>query len=276
MKEKTKNPFKRFGAWVVDVCKWLFDFHDWKLLLRSVPGLVTTLFIVGTVVMNLAAAKTIVLTNPSWLGMTGGVLISFLPFLCMDCITKVYGSRAANKLNILALAVNLLCVGFLNLIAVIQVGGDPETYTAFNTTFTQTWQILLASSIAFVVSGIINNISNVAIGKFFKKNPDGKVAFFTRSYVSTMLGQFIDNFVFTGLAFLVFFNLSIGTTLGWTIWTVLGAAAFGAILELVMEVIFSPLGYKICQKWRKESVGAEYLAYCKEKETIKDVGRINY
>ena len=108
----------------------------------------------------------------------------------------------------------------------------------------------------------------------FKKNPDNKLAYATRTYVSTAVGQFIDNFIFTGLAFLVFFNLSIGTTLGWTIWTVLGTAVFGAVLELVMEIIFSPIGYKICKKWRKESVGAEYLAYCHKMEIKEDIKRV--
>ena len=192
----------------------------------------------------------------------------------MDIINKTYGAKAATKLTILALITNLICVGFFQLIAVIQVGGDPNTYSAFNATFNQTWQILIASSIAFLLSGIINNIINVAVGKMFKKNPDSKLAYATRTYVSTAVGQFIDNFIFTGLAFLVFFNLSIGTTLGWTIWTVLGTAVFGAVLELVMEIIFSPIGYKICKKWRKDSVGAEYLAYCYKMEIKEDIKRV--
>lgn len=260
--------------WFKDTFKWLFDFKDWKMLLRSVPGLVTAIFILSTVVMNLMASKTIIITNPSWLGITGGLLLSWIPFLCMDIINKTYGAKAATKLTILALITNLICVGFFQLIAVIQVGGDPNTYSAFNATFNQTWQILTASSIAFLVSGIINNIINVAVGKMFKKNPDSKLAYATRTYVSTAVGQFIDNFVFTGLAFLVFFKLSIGTTLGWTIWTVLGTAVFGAVLELLMEVIFSPIGYKVCKKWRKDNVGAEYLAYCHEMEIKEDIKRV--
>ena len=270
-----KNIFVRMKDHFVDTMKWLFDFKDWKKLLRSIPGLVTTLFIVSVIAMNLMAAKTIVMTEPSWLGITGGVLLSWIPFLCMDIIVKTFGAKAATKLNILGLFVNLLCVGFFQLIATIQVGGDVAMYAAFNATFTQTWQILLASSIAFLVSGVVNNIVNASIGKFFKRNPDGKAAYVTRTYVSTMIGQFVDNFIFTGLAFLVFFQLSIGTSLGWTIWTVLGTATFGAVLELLMEVIFSPLGYRLCRKWRQEDVGRDYLEYCKKMELKKDPRRLS-
>ena len=276
MHEKTKNPFTQFGAWCKDTVKWLFDFKYWKKLLRSMPSIVVALFVVSVVAMNLIAAKTIVITNPSWFGVTGGILLSWIPFLLMDVVVKTYGAKAATKLNILGLIVNLVCVGFFQLVTMLQIGGDPSQYAAFNATFQQTWQILVASSIAFVVSGIFNNIINAGIGKLFKKNPDSKKAYVTRTYISTAIGQFIDNFVFTGLAFLVFFNLSIGTTLGWTIWTVLGAAVFGAVLELVMEIIFSPIGYRICQKWRSENVGQDYLDYCKQKELKEDIGRVNY
>ena len=96
----------------------------------------------------------------------------------------------------------------------------------------------------------------------YKNNPDGKIAYMTRTYVSTMLGQFIDNFIFAGLAFLVFFKLSVGSTFGYTFQSVLGTAILGAFLELVMEVVFSPIGYKICKKWKNEDVGSDYRAYC--------------
>lgn len=271
---KKKNLFIKIGDWFVDIFKWLFDFKDWKMLFRSIPGTVTALFVVSVVVMNLMASKTIIMTDPSWLGITGGLLISWIPFLCMDIVVKTYGAKGATKLNILGLIINLCCIGIFQLVSMIQIGGSPDTYKAFDATFSQTWQIFVASSIAFVLSGISNNVINVGIGKLFKKNPDGKLAYVTRTYVSTALGQFIDNFIFTALAFLVFFNLSIGTTLGWTWLTVLGTAAFGAVLELLMEVLFSPIGYKICKKWQKEQIGADYLNYCKSMEKKKDIGRI--
>ena len=41
-----------------------------------------------------------------------------------------------------------------------------------------------------------------------------------------------------------------------------------------MEVVFSPIGYKICKKWQKEQIGIDYLNYCKSMEKKKDIGRI--
>lgn len=271
---KKENLFVRFKAWFIDHLKWLFDIEDWKLLFRSIPGLVTCGFVISVVVMNLMASKVIIMT--SFMGITGGVLLSWLPFLTMDTVVKTFGLKAANKLTLLGLIVNLACIGIFQLVSVIQVGGDASSYAAFDATFSQTWQIFVASSIAFLVSGVVNNASNVFIAKLVKKNPDGKVAYMLRTYISTAIGQFVDNFIFAGLAFMVFFQLSIGSSLGYTWLSVLGTAAFGALLELLMEVIFSPIGYRICQKWRKEAVGEEYLAYCQKMELHEDVGRLKY
>lgn len=260
---------KNICSKVKNTFKWLFDIKDWKLVFKNVPALNITLFVISVVIMNLMASKTIIMTEPSWLGITGGIILSWIPFLCMDTVTRVFGPRVSTKLNIFALIVNLACIGIFQLVASVQVGGESGAYAAFDATFTQTWQIFVASSIAFVLSGIVNNFSNAFIARLFKKNPNGYGCYIARTYISTAVGQFVDNFVFTGLAFLVFFNLSVGSTMGWTILTVLGTAAFGAVLELVMEIIFSPIGYRVSNKWINNNIAGSYLEYAREMNYVR-------
>ena len=38
-------------------------------------------------------------------------------------------------------------------------------------------------------------------------------------------------------------------------------ALTGAVAELVMEIIFSPFGYRITKKWQTEKVGEEYFNF---------------
>ena len=38
-------------------------------------------------------------------------------------------------------------------------------------------------------------------------------------------------------------------------------ALTGAVAELIMEILFSPLGYRITKRWKQEAVGEEYLKY---------------
>lgn len=253
---------------IKDTFKWLFDIKDWKILLRSIPGLVTALFITSVIIMNILASKVIISTK--YVGITGGLLLSWIPFLTMDIVVKAYDAKAAIKLNILGLLINLLFIGVFQLVASIQIGGEEGAYDSFDQTFSQTWQIFIASSIAYLISGVVNSLTNAGIGHLTKKNPNGRVAFMLRSYVSTMVGQFVDNFVFASLAFLVFFKLSVGSTFGYTLLSVFGTAVFGALIELGMELIFSPVGYNVCRKWEFDSISIEYQKY----HLLKDVAAV--
>lgn len=235
--------------------QWLQDWwKDTIGLFRSIPSVVTALFVISVVTMNLLANKTIY--QGTYLAIDGGILVSWLSFLCMDITVKHFGMKAANKLSIFAISVNLLCCLIFFVVSVIPT---PENdYTAFNQIFRGTWFILLSSTIAFICSALLNNFLNWTIGKMFKKKPDGKLAFVTRTYVSTFIGQFVDNFIFALLTFTLFAPI-FWDGFHWTFVQCLTCSLLGAGLELVMEVIFSPIGYYICKKWKEEKVGEEYL-----------------
>jgi uncharacterized integral membrane protein (TIGR00697 family) len=211
--------------------------------------------------MNLLANKTLVQTE--YLALDGGILISWLCFMCMDIITKHFGPSASNKISILASGINLLTC-FIFLIASL-IPSDAADYTAFDGIFGGTWFILLGSTIAFLTSAVINNTLNWAIGKLFKSNPDGKLAFAVRSYISTFIGQFLDNFIFSLIVF-VFFAPIFWDGFCWTPLQCAMCALTGAVAELIMEILFSPIGYRVTKKWSEESIGKEYFDYMKEAE----------
>ena len=70
-----------------------------------------------------------------------------------------------------------------------------------------------------------------------------------------MLGQFVDNFAFATIVSLHFF--------GWTWTQVLICSLTGAVMELLCEVVFSPVGYRVSRNWEKDNVGAQYIEYRK-------------
>jgi len=216
--------------------------------LRAVPGEITSLFCISVIVMNLLANKTIY--QVGIVAADGGILLSWLAFMCMDVVTKGFGQRTATTLSVFALGINLFVSLIFYLCSVIPTETD---YSGFNTIFGGTWFILLSSSIAFLLSAIVNNSVNEGIGRYFRKNPDGKLAYITRSYVSTFIGQFVDNFVFAGLTFMVFAPIY-WDGFSWTLPQCITCSLIGAVLELIMEVIFSPLGYELLKKWRREGI----------------------
>lgn len=237
--------------------KWIKrEILEYKLLLRSIPATVVTLFVVSVISMNLLANKTLVQLD--WIALDGGILISWLSFMCMDIITKHFGPKASNTVSVMASAINLLtCLIFF--VASI-IPSNANDYSAFDSIFGGTWFILMGSTIAFLASAAINNTLNWIIGQGFKRNPDGKLAFATRTYVSTFVGQFLDNFIFSIIVFVICAPI-FWDGFHWTVLQCAMCALTGAVAELLMEIAFSPVGYRIIKKWQAESVGREYLEF---------------
>lgn len=240
------------------------EIHQSAVLLRSIPATVMTLFVVSVICMNLLANKT--LLQLDWIALDGGILISWLSFMCMDVTTKHFGPGASNRISILAAGINLLtCLIFFIASSIPSNAGN---YSAFDGIFGGTWFILFGSTVAFLSSAVINNMLNHMIGTAFKDNPDGKLAYAMRTYASTFIGQFLDNFIFSIIVF-VYFAPLFWDGFSWTVLQCAMCALTGAVAELVMEIAFSPIGYRIVTSWKKNSVGKEYLELLERKEGKK-------
>ena len=181
----------------------------------------------------------------------------------MDMLTKRFGAKASIQLSLTAMVINLFVRGVLFLISLLPGNwgayydlGSEVVNEGLNATIGGTWYVVLGSACAFAVSAILNAVLNALIGKMCKK--DNFVSYALRSYISTGVAQFVDNFIFAMLVSHVFF--------GWNMTQVITCSITGCIAELLCEVIFSPIGYKMCKKWDEQNVGSDYLD--KAKETV--------
>ena len=75
------------------------EYEDYKILLRNIPSLVVSLFIVSMIVMNLLANKELFSTK--YLALDCGFTVSWVSFLCMDMICKHFGGKQAAKISLL-------------------------------------------------------------------------------------------------------------------------------------------------------------------------------
>lgn len=241
------------------------ELKEFRLLIKSVPTVGVAMFIVSVFSMNLLANKSIDIPV-DWLALDCGIILSWFAFITMDVLTKHFGPKAATEITILATLINLaLCLLFF-LGSLIpgswgeSFGSDSagEVNRALDGTFGGTWYVLLGSTVAFLASAVVNNFLNFGIGKLFRKKPDGGAAYFTRSYVSTAVAQFVDNLVFAFMVGHLFF--------GWSPVQCVTCAATGMVVELLCEVVFSPFGFKICKKWKRDGVGAQYFEYVASKK----------
>ena len=238
-------------------------FTEIKILLRSIPSLITALFVTAVVMMNLLANKSID-TGTSWLALDCGIILSWLVFLLMDVTTKRFGVRAANILSIIALVINLFFSAFL--IAASHIpgvwsqsfveGAENVINGALDGTFRSSWFVILGSSVAFATSAFLNNFLNMFFGRLFKKK--NFLAFSVSCYASTVIAQFLDNLLF---AFIVSYHF-----FGWTPLQCVTCAATGAVAELIFEIVFSPVGYRAVKRMEAEKVGQAYIDYLAERK----------
>lgn len=240
------------------------EWREFCALLKSVPAPITVLFITSVFVMNLLANKSISIPV-EWLALDCGIIVSWFAFFAMDIITKHFGPKAATQITVLAIVVNLFFCLMLFIGSVIP-GTWGEAYVegsegllngALNSTFGGTWYVVFGSTVAFLVSAIINNFSNFAIGRLFKRKPDGMCAYIMRSYVSTAVGQFADNLIFALIVSHFFF--------GWSVVQCLTCAVTGMLAELLCQAIFFYPGFAITSRWKKNQVGQDYFALREEK-----------
>ncbi len=232
------------------------EMEDYRILLRNIPGLVLSLFFISVIMMNLLANKE--LFSVKYLALDCGFTLSWISFLCMDMICKRFGPKAAAKVSILAMAINLcVCIIFKLLSLTPGMWGEyystgmTEVNDALNATIGGSWYVVLGSSTAMLCGAICNSLVNHAVAS--RLHTDNFRSFAIRSYVSTGLGQLVDNMVFAIIVSLHFF--------GWTWTQIIFCSLTGAALELLCEVIFSPFGYRVSKQWEKEHVGEQYIEY---------------
>lgn len=210
----------------------------------------TSIFILCFILMNFFAGKEISF-GQDWIALDCGILLSWYVFLYMDIVTRNFGANATIKISIFALLINLI-ISLIFWIVAIMPGNWAQFYvfentdinTAINNTLTSNWYIIFGSTVAFLASSILNASLNQAIGKLFKKF--SFIEFISRSYISTLIAQFVDNFVFALIVSMAFF--------GWNLTQCAVCALIGSIIESLFEAVFFPLGYYISEKYRKKAL----------------------
>lgn len=205
------------------------------------------LYAMGSVLMNFYVAKTIVSTE--LFSIAGGIVLTWVPFLCNDIVSRSFGKRIANTLNFFTTGVVIIVTVLSHLMTLIpSAQGDSA---AFDSVFGSVWWISLASILAFCLSALLNTAINCAITKAMSgKNETG--SYYAAVSASTFAGQVLDNIMFGGLAFGIFAPIFWGW--GWSLTQIIGGSIISACIELVVELIFAPIGHHICLTWKKKGI----------------------
>ena len=155
--------------------------------------IILSVFIGSITIASVLASKVITIFG---LFVPAGVLAYSVTFICTDVISEIWGRKRAND-AVLGGFVALVCV-----LVLVRLGmawpKAPfwDNDAAFNAVLGATSRIIIASFIAYIIS----QYHDVWAFHFWKKRT-GERHLWLRNNLSTAVSQFLDSFIFIGIAF---------------------------------------------------------------------------
>lgn len=187
------------------------------------------IYCAGIIIQNILATKNI---DISIFTVTMGILVSPLIFIIQDVQSEIFGYKKAKKMIILGYVMNFLAIILYTLSIRLPSSMTYQNQEAFTTILSTTPRITIASFIAYITGSLINSKIMTGLKRKYERN------LFFRAISSTIAGQFIDNMLFSIIAF---YGILPNTAI---ISMIIG----GTIFEVLYEIIFYPITKKIIYK----------------------------
>lgn len=214
------------------------------------------LYIFGIMVAELMGAKTVTLTNFSWMHLHASVAIFVMPllFTITDVVNEVYGrARARRLVRIGLMVVGLQLVTALLFTALPASARYQGSEAAYDAIFGTSVRFALASLVAFAVSELLD----VAVFARLRQRLGTRALWF-RNNASNIVSQFFDSAVFIVLAF-----YAVGESFGSNLSFLVGIIVPYWLIRCVLSVVETPLvyaGVRWLRPWRKPQPVAAIVA----------------
>lgn len=202
---------------------------------RKKYNLLTLLFGIYTssiIIQNVLATKQI---DIFVFTVTTGILVSPIVFIIQDIVSEIYGYKDAKKMILLGFIMNFIGVLLFTLAIILPKSQFWFNQEAFSSVLGTTFRISVASFIAYIIGSLTNSKIMVILKNKFPKS------LFIRAISSTIAGQFLDNALFSTIAFLGILPLQAIISM------IIGATIF----ETLYEIIFYPITKTLIIKIKK-------------------------
>lgn len=159
--------------------------------------ILTLLAVVCLLISNIITAKQVLL--PFGITMTGAVIIFPITYILSDLFSEVYGYKWSRLVCYLSFLANLLMVAVFSLVIITP---SPDYWTnqdAFMAVLGSTPRVLIASFLAFIVGGLVDDL---VFKKLKDKHPNDMKGFGFRAILSSLFGELVDSLIFLPIAFL--------------------------------------------------------------------------
>lgn len=187
------------------------------------------IYCAGIIIQNILATKNIDITIFT---VTTGILVSPLVFIIQDIQTEIFGYKKAKKMIVLGYLMNFIAIMLYSLSILIPSSSIYTNQEAFTTILGTTPRIAIASFIAYMIGALINSKVMEKLKTKHEKN------LFFRAISSTVVGQFIDNMLFSVIAFIGILPTQ----------AIISMIVGGTLFEIIYEIIFYPITKKLIQK----------------------------
>ena len=154
----------------------------------------TGLFVGLLILSNVIAVKLIAIGD--WIVLPAAAIIYVCTYPLLDVITETYGKRAARRTVFTGLIAQVLALGFIWLAITVPPAPFYEDQEAFETIFSGSFRVTVASLLAYIVS---QNVDVAIFDRLKKKH--GQKKLWVRNNASTMASQLIDTSLFILIAF---------------------------------------------------------------------------
>lgn len=192
-------------------------------------------YCIVAVVMNIFAMKTLGTGNVAICD--GGLTISWIIFLISSIVTEVWGKEKARKMFTITTCLSFvfMLLGRLIVEVPVPVGAEYSIQEeAFRRIFSNGPRTILASVIAFYIGNLINVEVIDKLRAKFNKHTAGHIIF--RAIFATLVGQLVDNAMFTILAMGPF-----GISVYEVPWAgIVSLVLVGTLIELAVEALVVP------------------------------------
>lgn len=198
--------------------------------------ILAALFLAALVTCNLIANKFVSINlGFKTFVVSAGVVPYPLTFLITDILSEIYGRRNTTMVVIAGFFASMLVLLILYLgHSFPAIESSPVSDTAFSLVFQNSWRVIFASMLAYLVAQFID----VRVFHFIKRSTNGK-ALWLRNNFSTFFSQLIDTILVTSVIFIGIESFGFISNLVWDGWL------FKVLFAAVDTIIIYPLVFAL-------------------------------
>lgn len=168
-----------------------------KKPISLVQMILTLLAVVCLLISNIITAKQVLL--PFGITMTGAVVIFPITYILSDLFSEVYGYKWSRLVCYLSFLANLFMVIVFSLVIITPTPDYWTNQEAFMTVLGSTPRVLIASFLAFIIGGLVDDL---VFKKLKDRHPNDMKGFGFRAILSSLFGELVDSLIFLPIAFL--------------------------------------------------------------------------